>query len=102
MPLLDRRVQILFDRDTYDRMARTAAVEGRSVGSLVRAAVDQALAGQTRSKREALARLTSRAEHAKACGQQAAGLTLERWLTAKHDSHLPEGGLPDEPDADAR
>jgi uncharacterized protein (DUF1778 family) len=49
MRLLDRRVQVLFSQEQYRALQSAAAAESRSVGSIIREAVDQragASAGQ--------------------------------------------------------
>lgn len=44
MPTLTRRTQVLLDEQRYQRLRARALAEGTSVGALVRAAIDQALA----------------------------------------------------------
>jgi hypothetical protein len=42
MHMLSRRLQILLDEERYDRLARAARARRRSIGSLVREALDRA------------------------------------------------------------
>ncbi len=50
---LTHRLQLLIDDAQYDRLARQAQVEGRSIGALVRHAIDMAWAEPDARKRSA-------------------------------------------------
>ena len=52
MPL-SHRLQLLIDDAQYDRLARQAQLEGRSIGALVRHAIDMAWAEPNSRKRSA-------------------------------------------------
>lgn len=49
--VLSRRTQILLDEERYERLRSRAAAEGTSIGSLIRAAIDDALAGDAAPRR---------------------------------------------------
>jgi hypothetical protein len=51
-----RRTQVLFPEDEYQRLQRLAREQGRSVGSLVREAVERCYPGGSREARIAAAR----------------------------------------------
>jgi hypothetical protein len=54
MSMYDRRVQLLLDRDRYDRVAREAGRRGVSVATVIREAIDRAVpAGDERRRRAA-------------------------------------------------
>jgi hypothetical protein len=54
MPVLDRRVQILFDAERYEALVALARQEGQSVGATVRALVDERLARVSHRRAAAL------------------------------------------------
>jgi hypothetical protein len=56
MHMLDRRVQILLDRDRFDRVAREARRRGVPVAAVIREAIDRAVPVSD-SRRRAAARL---------------------------------------------
>ena len=62
MPILDRRVQVLFDREEYAMLAALAARQQRSVGSVVRDSVRKALTPSPSARQVALSRLLARAD----------------------------------------
>jgi len=64
MPTLDRRVQVLFDPEEYDRLAAWARRQSRSVGSVIRESVWATLAGQASVRQGALERLLTRSDAA--------------------------------------
>jgi hypothetical protein len=43
MSMYDRRVQLLLDRDRYDRVAREAGRRGVSVAAVIREAIDRSI-----------------------------------------------------------
>jgi hypothetical protein len=95
MQVLDRRVQVLFDQDSYDRLTTAAAQQSRSVGSLVRAAVDEALRTGLDRRREAFDRLMERADQDGAASGEVPPFTLEEWMATKNDMHeVSEGASP--------
>jgi hypothetical protein len=52
MSMFDRRVQLLLDRDRYERISREAGRRGVSVATVIREAIDQAVpAGDERRAR---------------------------------------------------
>lgn len=51
---LTHRMQILLDEEQYDRLSRRARAEGRSVGALIREAVDHMWTGVDADKAAAL------------------------------------------------
>lgn len=55
--MFTERTQVLLTREQRQRLERRAAEERRSVGALVREAVDAYIGSPTRSRREAAARL---------------------------------------------
>jgi hypothetical protein len=85
MPMLERRVQVLFDQASYDCLAAAAKQEGRSVGSLVREAVDESLRQRSNGKRAALTRLLSIGDRSNTAQPEAPPLTLKSWLATKND-----------------
>ena len=50
---LKRRVEVLFDGEQYAKLERVAQAEGKSVGALVRRAVEQQYLGPTLEQRKA-------------------------------------------------
>lgn len=56
MPL-DRRVQLLLDRERYERLEVEAARRGVSVAAVIREAIDRAFGGDVGSRAEAAAEL---------------------------------------------
>lgn len=62
MATLDRRVQVLFDPARYAALEAEAAAERQSVAAVIREAVDERLARNNASRREALERLFARAD----------------------------------------
>ncbi len=68
MSTLDRRVQVLFDPNQYNALEREASAKGKSVGALIREAVDDRLRASTTSKQDALAQLLARADSVPALG----------------------------------
>ncbi len=40
MSVLERRLQVLLDQERFDRLSRESAATGRSIGALVREAID--------------------------------------------------------------
>ena len=52
---LTHRMQILLDQEQYDRLSRRARAEGRSVGALIREAIDFAWSAPQSRKAEAAA-----------------------------------------------
>lgn len=56
MPL-DRRVQLLLDRERYERLQVEAARRGVSVAAVIREAIDRAFGGDVGSRAEAAADL---------------------------------------------
>lgn len=59
MATLQRRVQVLFDPDKYERLESLARSENRSVGSVVRELVDDHLAQAPNERVAALRRFLS-------------------------------------------
>jgi hypothetical protein len=57
MAVLERRVAILFDPQQYDALRKVAQSEGRSVGSIIREAVDQRLSARENHRRAVAERL---------------------------------------------
>jgi hypothetical protein len=57
MSMLERRLQILLDRERYDRLAREAEARGTSVAQVVRDAIDWALPSTSRRRQEAASRI---------------------------------------------
>jgi hypothetical protein len=57
MATLERRVPILFDSRQYDSLRQLAQAEGRSVGSIVREAVDLRLSARQTQRRSVAERL---------------------------------------------
>jgi len=57
MSMLERRLQILLDRERYERLAQEAEARGTSVAQIVREAIDRALPPTTLRRREAAARI---------------------------------------------
>lgn len=55
MCMLTRRTQLLLDDDRYLQLERIAAQTQRSVGSVIREAIDQYLPSQAMTRAEALA-----------------------------------------------
>jgi hypothetical protein len=51
--MLDRRLQVLLDKDRYDRLAAEARARGTSVASIVRDAIDKAFPTTSAAKRAA-------------------------------------------------
>lgn len=51
--MLTRRTQLLLDDDRYARVQRRAAATRRSVGAVIREAIDVALPPETMSKQQA-------------------------------------------------
>lgn len=76
MPTLERRVQVLFDPVQYAELEAEAAVQHKSVGALVREAVDERLARRKRDAQAALGRLFS-------SGDEAPGRGPIDWATEK-------------------
>lgn len=66
MPILERRVQVLFDPDEYALLESMARQEQRSVASIVRESVHRTLAQPVSARQAALARLLARADSAPA------------------------------------
>ena len=64
MPTFERRVQVLFDPAQYAALEAEAATEHRSVGALIREAVDDRLARRKSDARAALDRLFSSGDEA--------------------------------------
>jgi len=60
MPMLQRRVQILFDPVQYAALEEEAAAQKQSVASIIREAVADRLDRRKRSKHDAFERLLSR------------------------------------------
>ena len=58
---LTRRLQVLLDEDQHARLAERAATEGRSVGALVREAIDLAWVAPDTRKQQALDQIFSAA-----------------------------------------
>lgn len=54
---LDRRVQLLLDRERYERLEVEAARRGVSVAAVIREAIDRAVGGDVGSRAEAAAEL---------------------------------------------
>lgn len=54
---LDRRVQLLLDRERYERLEVEAARRGVSVAAVIREAIDRAFGGDVGSRAEAAAEL---------------------------------------------
>ncbi|MDR0627001.1 MAG: ribbon-helix-helix protein, CopG family [Bifidobacteriaceae bacterium] len=61
MAVLERRLQVLIDAERGELLERLARTEGKSVGAVVREAVDQRLAQAGADKTAALGRLLERA-----------------------------------------
>jgi len=61
MPTLQRRVQVLFDPDKYSALESLARSQKRSVGSVVREAVDDRLQRLTKDRMAAFERLLASA-----------------------------------------
>lgn len=55
MCMLTRRTQLLLDEDRYSRLEREAAATNRSVGAVIRDAIDRAFPSQSFSRAEAAA-----------------------------------------------
>ena len=66
MPILERRVQVLFDPDEYALLETTARQEQRSVASIIRESVHRTLAQPASARQMALGRLLARADSAPA------------------------------------
>lgn len=62
MATLDRRVQVLFDEELYERLLAEAKAERMSVGAFIRDAVETRLEYRRRVAREALERLFASAD----------------------------------------
>lgn len=62
MPVLDRRVQVLFDPEQYAELQAEAAATHQSVGALIREAVDDRLDRRRRDALAALERLWASAD----------------------------------------
>ena len=62
MPTLERRVQILFDPEEYERLEAFARQERQSVGAVIRESVQRRLSVPTSQRQAALDRLFSRAD----------------------------------------
>jgi hypothetical protein len=62
MPMLDRRVQVLFSADQYEALKRLARAESRSVGAVIREAVDTRLDPDRAKRMAAWERLMERAK----------------------------------------
>lgn len=82
MSVLERRVQILIQREEYERLEKMAATQSRSVASVIREAIGQYLDDGSDARERALATLL------------AAPLTEgpgEDWAVSKHhlDSATP-------------
>lgn len=56
MSVLERRLQVLIDAERYDRLAQEAERSGRSVGAVVREAIDLRFPDDENSSRAAAAR----------------------------------------------
>ena len=54
---MERRLQILLDRERYERLAREAESRGTSVAQVVRDAIDRALPSTSRRRKEAAVRI---------------------------------------------
>lgn len=54
---LDRRVQLLLDRERYERLEVEAARRGASVAAVIREAIDRTVGGDVGSRAEAAAGL---------------------------------------------
>jgi hypothetical protein len=78
MQTLDRRVQVLFPTEQYQALELLANRERRSVGSVVREAVEKRLSRATHDRRGALARLLASADP-----PGADGLTPDAWRQIK-------------------
>ncbi|MDR3360658.1 MAG: hypothetical protein LBO20_08455 [Bifidobacteriaceae bacterium] len=109
MRILTRRVHVLFEEERYQELAAWAREEGRTVGSVIRDATDQALekraggqalekraGGQALEKRAggqaaAFERLVALARQSDAAAGAPRDLTVEEWRVAKHDSHTAPG-----------
>ena len=62
MATLERRVQVLFDEERYERLVEEAKAERTSVGALIREAVDERLNRRRADAKAALERLFARAD----------------------------------------
>jgi hypothetical protein len=62
MATLEKRVQVLFDEELYERVVEEAAALKTSVGALIRAAVEERLDRRGVEARAALKRLWARAD----------------------------------------
>ncbi len=63
MATLERRVQVLFDEELYERLLAEAREERMSVGAYIRDAVEGRLDRRRADARAALTRLWARADH---------------------------------------
>ncbi|MCL2316361.1 MAG: hypothetical protein FWC46_04645 [Actinomycetia bacterium] len=61
MPILERRVQVLFDPQEYEALADLARTQNRSVGSIIRESVQRTLSRPASAREAALGRLLARA-----------------------------------------
>ena len=57
MCMLERRLQILLDRDRYERVAREAEARGTSVAQIIREAIDRAFPSTSRRRQQAADRI---------------------------------------------
>jgi len=76
MPILERRVQILFDPEEYELLQSYAQREGQSVGAVVRESVRTTLTGTVSVRQSALNRLLAR-------GDASAPETVGDWEAVK-------------------
>jgi hypothetical protein len=83
MQTLDRRVQVLFDADRYAALEEWAITEKRSVGSLIRDAVDASLAARVPGRRAAFMRLMQQVEEHSDLGPPP---TLAEWQAVKNST----------------
>jgi hypothetical protein len=87
MPVLERRVEVLFDPEVYERVEQLAAREGRSVGSVIRNAVDARLKEQDEARLAAIESIRRRAAL-----DDGPAMTLEEWQSIKNDTLTVMGG----------
>lgn len=60
MRMLDHRVQILLDKDRYQKVAREATLQGTSIAAVIREAIDR-LPGHSAERRAAIAEILAAA-----------------------------------------
>jgi len=77
MATMERRVQVLFDEERYERLVAEAKEERMSVGALIREAVDERLDRRRADAQAALERLWTRAD--------AHPVEMDDWDAVKED-----------------